>query len=290
MKIASRNENNEINYYGINKKVILIDIGGYFSKVSQKNDLPILGIIEDTENGIQKYECNLEKIKYPLFSVARNILKENEDCLVGKDIAFGADYILHKENLLLQYMNVACIGYGKIGKGICLKLKEMGVKPEILEINNIRAVEAVRDGCKFLFNKDNLNFDIIFCATGSKSLNILDFRTIKDGTYIVSATSSDDEFELDYLELEYKKSKISKYIVEYRNEFNYFYLLNNGIPTNFMAGASLWNYILLVHATIINAIKNIILANGNIKIGEVQEINEKENDKIAYEWLRMFYN
>lgn len=36
LKIASRNENDEINYYGIDEKVILLDIGGYFAGVSQK--------------------------------------------------------------------------------------------------------------------------------------------------------------------------------------------------------------------------------------------------------------
>ena len=55
----------------------------------------------------------LIKIEYPLFSVARNPLKKNEDYLVGADIVFGTDYILHQKNLLMQYMQVVCIGYGK---------------------------------------------------------------------------------------------------------------------------------------------------------------------------------
>lgn len=132
MKIASRNVENPAEYYEIQNEVILIDIGGYFSGLAQQANVKILGIVEDTENGLQKYNTHLNNLQYPLLSVARNPLKRNEEHLVGKDIVFGADYILHKRNLLLQYMTVACIGYGKIGRGICSKLREMGVKPYVL--------------------------------------------------------------------------------------------------------------------------------------------------------------
>lgn len=291
MKIASRNVENPVEYYEIKNEVVLIDIGGYFSNLVQQANLKILGIIEDTENGLKKYNTNINNLQYPLFSVARNPLKRNEDHLVGRDIVFGADYILHKRNLLLQYMTVACIGYGKIGRGICSKLREIGVKPYVLELNDILLIEAIREGCIYLPDKNFTDVDIIFCATGSQSLDVLDFRNINDGTYFVSATSSDDEFDLSYLEKEYKQRDIDEFITEYRSDRNYFYILNKGTPTNFAVGASLGDYILLVHGAIILAIKKILTSYRNYEgdTKKVYELTECENKAIASNWLNKIH-
>lgn len=82
---------------------------------------------------------------------------------------------------------------------------------------------------------------------------------------MVSATSSDDEFDLSYLEEEYEKHEFDEFITEYRNDRNFFYLLNKGTPTNFAIGASLGDYILLVHAAIMVAIKKILTSHQNYK-------------------------
>ncbi len=66
---------------GFNSEFLLLDIGGYFAPVANslasryKNR--ILGIIEDTENGHQKYEAAHKKspLKLPVVSVARSPLK-----------------------------------------------------------------------------------------------------------------------------------------------------------------------------------------------------------------------
>ncbi|QLB52564.1 NUDIX domain-containing protein [Streptococcus sanguinis] len=290
LKVASRNDDFDEKFCNISGKTILIDIGGYFANISQKNNLPIVCIVEDTENGIQKYNKVINDVKYPVFSVARNPLKKNEDYLVGADIVFGADYILHQKNLLIQYMKVACIGYGRIGYGICTKLRELGIKPIVIEKNSIRAIQAIRDGCDVLLEKDFSNIDLIFCATGSKSLDILDFRAVKDGSYIVSATSSDDEFNLNYLSEEYKKLLESSSITKYESDDNYFYILNQGIPTNFAVDSALGNYILLIHAAILATIQEFIQFNKSINLHHVNVLSENSNQKIAAAWLKEFTN
>ena len=73
-----------------NNKIALFDIGGYFAKIGNKIKENFgnrfIGIIEDTENGYQKYLC--QQLEYPLISVARSLLKENEDYLVGRAVVF----------------------------------------------------------------------------------------------------------------------------------------------------------------------------------------------------------
>lgn len=89
LTLASRDEYFNVDYLGIKSKTILLDIGGYFASIAQIPNLPIECIIEDTENGIQKYENVIDQIEYPLFSVARNPLKKNEDYLVGAVLFLG---------------------------------------------------------------------------------------------------------------------------------------------------------------------------------------------------------
>lgn len=54
-----------------------------------------IGIIEDTENGYQKYTHN--NLKFPVISVARSLLKENEDHLVGQAVVFSTEAILREQ-------------------------------------------------------------------------------------------------------------------------------------------------------------------------------------------------
>jgi adenosylhomocysteinase len=60
---------------GLNGKVVLFDIGGWFAPVIEKLSIEfpekILGVVEDTENGHQKYEL-LQTIPVPIYSIARS--------------------------------------------------------------------------------------------------------------------------------------------------------------------------------------------------------------------------
>ena len=56
------------------KNFVLIDIGGYFSPsleaIAERFDTKLMGVVEDTENGIQKYEA-LRQHPCPIIHVAR---------------------------------------------------------------------------------------------------------------------------------------------------------------------------------------------------------------------------
>ena len=290
LTVASRSPEDPITYYGIRGRSLLIDIGGYFSQLATIPSLPIAGIIEDTENGQRKYEQEICNLKYPVFSVARNILKDNEDELVGEDIVFGADFILRRLNLLLRYMNVACIGYGKIGKGICNQLSKLGVKPKIIECNSIRCIEAIRNGCEFLETSNLSNIDILFCATGSQCLNVIDLRSIKSGAYLILATSSDDELDFHYILQEYSSTTINEDILMYSNKYNYFYILNNGVPTNFVTDSALGNYILLVNAAILKIAARISNADNKFPLGKILSLDMEDNHFVASNWLTEFFS
>lgn len=72
------------------------------------------------------------------------------------------------------------MGYGKIGKSISFHLLRRGIKPNVFDINPIKRVEAYNNLCLIpTKNKIIGDSDIIFCATGNKSLDVNDFRKLR---------------------------------------------------------------------------------------------------------------
>jgi len=246
-------------------KNIIIDIGGYFANdalISFQNKYQnILGIIEDTENGLQKYE-NLTNKNFKICSVARSILKKNEDDLVGYSVGFFTEYIMRENSILPRYKTCAIIGYGKVGKGVAKYLFNQNIKPLIYDTNPVLMIEAYKDGC-ICANKFDLlsKSDLIFCCTGNKSLSPDDFSTLNNGAYIASVTSSDNEFDFGKIFDKFKSKKINDSISYISNGKNYFYLINNGNAVNFLSGDRVGNFIRLVQGEIIALISNIISKN-----------------------------
>jgi len=68
------------------QKLIILDIGGYcapfLNKLSELLRGKLIGVVEDTENGLQRY-LKLPNVPCPIIHVARSPLKEPEDHLVG---------------------------------------------------------------------------------------------------------------------------------------------------------------------------------------------------------------
>lgn len=248
-----------------NEKLIIIDIGGYFApclKMLSGNEAArkkILGIIEDTENGLQKYEDEIicaphrlytEPDQIPLIrvaSVARSHIKEAEDYNVGLSIVRATDTLLreHAHTLLERTESIGVIGFGKIGNSIAQSLKAQGIKAirvhdtdsrkqteaETLHFETIKGEEQRR---KFLRTSR-----LLFCATGRKSLEGEDFKWLSDNVYISSCTSADDEFDLTWLRANAKRLPSSD---SAQNEAIVTYVLKNGNRINFLCDGGAVNF------------------------------------------------
>jgi adenosylhomocysteinase len=265
--------------------VILFDIGGYFAEIGKNWPQEILSkielIVEDTENGHQKYEAEAPSVK--VVSVARSPLKDNEDFLVGQSILFSADAILRREGILLQYLKCSVLGFGKIGKSISFHLLQRGVKPSVFDINPIKRIESYNNLCAIPSRSDVIyNADIIFSATGNKSLDVSDFRKVKDGCFIFSVTSSDDEFHFNFDKNEYQIEEKDK-IFKYSNNNNFFFLVNNGNAVNFLHNAVMGDFIHLVRTEMLFAPMNLNSFSAN----KINYVNEDLRKRIADLWLDM---
>ncbi len=271
---------------GMEKKTVFLDIGGYFSKYSEllSDNKFNAGIVEDTENGLQKYQ--IQEIIFPFLSVARSPLKDNEDLLVGDAIAYSVERILREQNIIVSGLSFGVIGFGKIGSSVAKNFIKKQSRVSVFDKNNVLLTHALSQGFSISKKEDILSDNDLVClATGNKSLSRDDFVKIKTGSFVFSVTSSDDEFDKAWLENNYNKSVVTAAITKYTRGEHYFYLLNDGETINFVHGTTVGEFILLVHAEILLSAYRLL--KGEAK-KEQQTLSDVERDKIASIWLDTF--
>jgi adenosylhomocysteinase len=271
-------------------KFILIDIGGYFAKIQQQVDNRFsnnfVGCVEDTENGVQKYEAT-GFLPKPVIHVARSPLKNPEDFLVGQSIVYSVEAILREQGDIIHGRTACVIGYGKIGRSIAGLLHARHVRTVVFDIDPIKQIDALSHGFSVSPSLAYAlrNSGIIFCATGNLSLKKEDFALVGDGTYIATVTSSEDELELSPLNQGYQINHISEHVTRYRKKGHYFFVLNRGQAVNFIHGAAVGPFIYLVHAEILVAIGMLLGSNLS---GGLHEVNPEVRKKIAEIWYHVF--
>jgi adenosylhomocysteinase len=111
--------------------VVLLDIGGYFAPtlthLCARFSGRILGVVEDTENGLQKYVAQ-GKPPCPVVSVARSPLKLPEDYPVGQSVVFSTESLLRSHGDILHGGETCVIGYGKIGRSVANTLRAKSIR------------------------------------------------------------------------------------------------------------------------------------------------------------------
>lgn len=128
--------------------------------------------------------------------------------------------------------------------------------------------------------------DIVFCATGSRAIDILKLRDLKKGAFLASVTSSDDEFDMRFIDSEYTKERMTKDITCYSKRGHYFHLMNDGNAINFLYSAAVDKYIYLVQGELVSSIVSIYNKR-NTKLRECKLLinSSDEQDKVASAWI-----
>lgn len=275
----------------VEDKFIIVDMGGYFSSCIDfiYDSLPnqLVGIIEDTENGHQRYG-KVENLPVPFISVARSHLKAPEDFLVGQSIVYSADALMRQLNEIMTGKTALVIGYGKIGESISSCLSSRNISVMVFDIDPIKRVRALSHGYQIPDRfRAIVEADLLFCSSGSKSLTHYDFVHLKNGSFIFSATSSDDEFFIEETSHGYQILDVSDSVQMLFKDGKYFYLANNGNAVNFIHGAAVGSFIYLIQAEILMAVSKI--QNGDSNVNE-SIISRDDQRAIASKWIRHFYN
>lgn len=279
------------------KRFAIIDTGGYFSHVlddmAKPNEFNLAGIVEDTENGHKKYESFLasnderRELPFPILSVARSKLKEPEDFLVGQAVVFSADALLRECGILLTGKQAAVLGYGKIGSSIAANLRAKGVRVDVHDSNPVRQALACAHGYSLRSRAAVLSqADVIFGATGNKSVRAADIDAMKEGAFIFTATSGDDEIDgYDDILAHRKPSPLHPRVCALASRKGATYLCNDGNAINFMHGGVLGPFIKLVQAELIFALSQLDTAHR----GRIRHLSDESKRFIADLWLSHFH-
>ncbi len=270
--------------------LVLLDIGGYFSEALHYvcDHMPgqILGVVEDTENGLQRYE-RLQAPPCPILSVARSPLKNPEDYLVGQAVMFSVEHLLRQCNYIFQGRRAAVFGYGKLGRSVAHMLHSRNVRTVVVDIDPIKRVEALSHGFDVVPKNEALSTaTLIVCATGRLSLARDDFRLIRNGAFLASVTSSDDELELPGITDIYHPTSVAENVKRYETTGHYFYVLNDGNAVNFIHGAVVGPFIYLVQAEILAGVGQ--LHSDPAPAPGLHEVDTDARQWIAEEWMRTF--
>lgn len=178
---AWRGQSNEDYYWCSNKvleykpNITLDDGADLISMVhSKKQELipNVYGGQEETTTGVIRLRA-MEKsgaIKYPIVAVNDTPTKSMFDNVYGTGQS-TIDGILRATNILFAGKNFVICGYGQCGKGLAARARGMGSNVIVVEVEPIRALQAVMDGFSVMSMLDAAKLgDIFVTVTGNKNV------------------------------------------------------------------------------------------------------------------------
>jgi adenosylhomocysteinase len=111
------------------------------------------------------------------------------------------DGILRATNILLAGRNVVIAGYGWVGRGIASRMAGMGAHVVIIEVDPVRALEALMDGYQVKTAADAAPWGELF-VTATGNVNVFrreHFAAMQDGAIMANSGHFDAELDLKAL-------------------------------------------------------------------------------------------
>lgn len=189
------------------KPHIIMDDGGDLTAVLHKNwgkfGEYIIGGTEETTTGVNRL-ISMEKnreLKIPVIAVNNAMTKHFFDNRYGTGQS-TIDGILRATNILLAGKTFVVCGYGQCGKGLASRARGMGAKVIVVEVDYIRALEAVMDGYDVMPIREAVRYGDIF-VTVTGNINVIrkeHFYLMKDGAILGNSGHFDVEIDVRGLE------------------------------------------------------------------------------------------
>ena len=182
---------------------------------SMRND--IIGGTEETTTGVIRLKalaCE-GKLRYPIIAVNDALTKHLFDNRYGTGQS-TLDGIIRATNKLIAGSNFVVAGYGWCGKGAAMRAKGMGAKVIVIEVDPLRALEAVMDGFEVMpiMNAARIG-DIFVTVTGD--INVIrreHFKVMKDGAIVSNSGHFNVELDISGLASLSKERRIIRDFVE----------------------------------------------------------------------------
>jgi adenosylhomocysteinase len=166
------------------------------------SSLKILGGTEETTTGVIRLKAlaKQKKLRYPVIAVNDAYTKHMFDNRYGTGQS-TIDGFLRAMNLLVASKRVVVAGYGWVGRGVATRMKGMGAKVYVTEVDPVRALEAHMDGYEVLPMEDATKIgDFFITATGQTGVIRKEhIMKMKDGAILGNVGHFDVEVDAKFL-------------------------------------------------------------------------------------------
>ncbi len=213
----------------------------------------INGISEETTTGVHRLNEMVEKgeLKVPAINVNDSVTKSKNDNKYGCRHSLN-DAIKRGTDMLLSGRKALVIGYGDVGKGSAMSLRQEGMVTRVTEIDPICAMQACMDGYEVVspyvngqnnnddesINKSLLqDTDLIVTTTGN--VNVCDkhiLNNLKSGSIVCNIGHFDNEIDTAYMRDKWTweeiKPQVHKIYRDSKDSSNYLILLSEGRLVN----------------------------------------------------------
>jgi adenosylhomocysteinase len=201
---------------------------------------PILGGTEETTTGVIRLKAlaGQGKLRYPIVAVNDALTKHMFDNRYGTGQS-TIDGIIRATNKLIAGSNFVVCGYGWCGRGVAMRAGGMGANVIVVEVDPLRALEAVMDGYRVMPIRDAAKTGDVF-VTVTGDINVIreeHFRVMKNGAIVANSGHFNAEIEIKGLEkLAKSKKEIRDFVMEYTlSNGRKVYLLGEGRLINLAA-------------------------------------------------------
>ena len=162
----------------------------------------VLGGTEETTTGVIRLRAMAKDgaLAYPIIAVNEANTKHMFDNRYGTGQS-TLDGITRATNVLWAGKHVVVVGYGWCGRGVSMRARGMGAQIIVVEVDALRALEAVMDGFRVMPMQEAAAIgDIFITLTGDK--NVIDgshMEAMKDGAILANSGHFDSEINLEAL-------------------------------------------------------------------------------------------
>ncbi|MFH0789608.1 MAG: adenosylhomocysteinase [Pseudomonadota bacterium] len=179
----------------------------------------IIGGTEETTTGVIRLRSMAEKkvLAYPIIAVNDANTKHLFDNRYGTGQS-TIDGIIRATNRLLAGSAFVICGYGWCGRGVAMRAKGMGADVIIVEVDALKALEAVMDGFRVMPMAEAARVGDFFC-TLTGDINVIrkeHFLLMKSGAIVANSGHFNVELDLKALgQISKKRRLIREYVEEY---------------------------------------------------------------------------
>ncbi|MGW5645940.1 adenosylhomocysteinase [Saccharopolyspora sp. NPDC003752] len=180
----------------------------------------VIGGTEVTSTGVLRIKNMADDgaLRYPVFPTNDAATKHLFDNRYGTG-QNTIDGILRATNMLLAGSTFVVVGYGWCGRGVAMRARGMGANVIVVEVDPVRALEAVLDGLTVMpMSRAAEHGDIFVTVTGNRDvITIEHMRKMKDGAVVANSGHFDIEIGVEDLRKEAEEvTELRPNCVEYR--------------------------------------------------------------------------